>query len=166
MRPRAASMGSPGRNPRRARSEGVRAAANVGISAGERKSPVPSGAAGPTVGRACLSGRHQTHGGVGVDRVVVCDRQARGRDQRRQPDDALDEHGTVADGPGVAFVVDHLGRGARTHERVEARDGSARDRDEHERKQRSLHDRPAAVYPAREHGHLDAWIDENDTEHE
>ena len=43
-----------------------------------------------------------------------------------------------------ALLVEHLRRRPRRHERVEARDGAARDRDEDEREEGARHERPAA----------------------
>ena len=58
---------------------------------------------------------------VGVDGEVVAGGQAAGGDQGHDADQALDQHGAVADHAGVAFLVDHLRRGAAGDQGVESR---------------------------------------------
>ncbi len=47
-----------------------------------------------------------------VDGEVVARSQRARRDERGHGDEALDEHGAIADGENVALPVDHLWRGA------------------------------------------------------
>ena len=57
----------------------------------------------------------------------------------------LQAHGAVADGPGVAFARDDLGRDAAADQGVKPADGSAGDGDEAEGKELARHDWPGAV---------------------
>jgi len=69
-------------------------------------------------------------GQVDVDVVVHRIRQRRRRNQGHHTHQALHQHRAVADHPDVALAVDHLGRGARGNQGVEARDRSAHDANE------------------------------------
>ena len=92
--------------------------------------------------------------------------QRRGGDQRDDADDAFDQHGPVADRPDVALAIDHLRRGARRDERVEAGDRAAGDRDEDERKHRAGEHGAAAADELRERRRLQRRIDHHHAEHE
>ena len=83
-------------------------------------------------------------GGGGIDVVILRDRQGGGGDEGDDADEAFHEHRAVADGPGVGLLVDHLGRGARGDQGMEAGDGAAHDGDEEEGEDGPGHDRAAA----------------------
>ncbi len=60
--------------------------------------------------------------------------QRRG-DHRHDADEGFERHAAVAGKARILFVGDELGRRAARHQRMEARDGAARDGDEDEREQ-------------------------------
>ena len=100
----------------------------------------------------------------GVDGEVVGGHEHAGGDQGHDRDEALNEHGAVADEQDVAFLADHLGRGARADGGVEARERAAGDGDEDERDHRAAHDGAAALGELGERGHVEIGHDEHDAE--
>ena len=91
--------------------------------------------------------------GGGVDGEVVAGMHGRGGDQRHDADEPFHQHRAVADRPDVGLPVDHLRRGARRDQRMEAGDRAARNRDEGERENRPRDDRPAAAGELAERRH-------------
>ena len=73
--------------------------------------------------------------GARVDREVDAGIEGAGGDHRHHADERLHQHAAVADQAGVGLAGDHLGRGARRHQRVEAADRAAGDGDEGEREE-------------------------------
>ncbi len=90
--------------------------------------------------------------------------QHAGGDQRHDGDEAFHQHGAVADQPDLVLVLDHLGRGARRDQRVEAGDGAAGDGDEQEGEQRPGEHRAGAVDEAADRRHLKVGHHEQDAE--
>ena len=77
-----------------------------------------------------------------------------GGDQRHDGDETFEQHGAVADRPGVPFARDHLGRGAGGDQRVETGYGAASDGDETEREDFAGEDGAGAIDESREGGKL------------
>ena len=68
-------------------------------------------------GSTVVMPRRGEHCGRRVDGEVVAGVQRRGRDERHDADEPLEQHRAVADRPDVAFLVDHLRRRARRDQR-------------------------------------------------
>ena len=85
-----------------------------------------------------------------VDREIDAGLHGRGGDHGHDGDEAFEQHGAIADGPGVPFFGDHFGRGAGGDEGVEAGDGPAGDGDEAEREDLAGEDGAGAIDEPRE----------------
>ena len=102
--------------------------------------------------------------GRGVDGEVVGGHEHAGGDQGHDRHEAFNEHGAVTDEQHVAFLADHLGRGARADGGVEAGERTAGDGDEDERNHRAADDGAAALGEFGERGHVEVGHDEHDAE--
>jgi hypothetical protein len=80
--------------------------------------------------------------------------QRAGGDDGHDGDEGFEQHAAVADGAGVTFARDDLGRGAAGDKRVETGDRPARDGDEAEGEELAGHDEAAAVNERAHGGHL------------
>ena len=85
---------------------------------------------------------------------------------RAKTHQAFDEHRAISDHADVRFAIDHLGRGARRDQRVEAGDRAAGDRDEGEREHRARDDRAASADELAEGRHLQLWVHDRHGEDE
>ena len=111
---------------------------------------------GGTLGRRADDRRRR------VDGEVDAGRQHAGGNERHDRHQRLGEHGAVADEARVGLALEHLGRGARGDERVEAGDGAAGDGDEHEGEELAGEHRARAVDEPGERRHLQRRQDDED----
>ena len=100
----------------------------------------------------------------GVDGKVVARIQRARRNQSQHTYQRLGDHGAVSDEASVCFLVQHLGRGAGSHQRVKARDRTARDGHKKERVEISLDDRSAAMNELREVWKFDVGMNHEDAD--
>jgi hypothetical protein len=101
-----------------------------------------------------------------VDGKIIRRKQRGGSNERGDADQAFDEHGAIADGARVRFLVDHLRRGAGTDERVKAGNGAAGNGDENERIELAGDDGPAAGNVFSKRGHFQIRMHHDDAEDE
>ncbi len=97
-------------------------------------------------------GAHERRGAV--HREVDAGVDARGGHQRHHGDEGFGQHAAVADVARVGLVLQHLGRGARGDQCVEARHRAAGDGDEEEREQAARPHRAVALRELRDGRHL------------
>ncbi|MNS30100.1 hypothetical protein D3C72_621220 [compost metagenome] len=90
------------------------------------------------------SGRRQ-HRHRAVHRKVHARIDNAGRDQRHNRDEGLHQHTAVANQAGLIFIGQHLRRGARCDQGMEARNGTTGDSDKQEREQVTGPDRAGTV---------------------
>ena len=95
--------------------------------------------------------------GRGVDGEVIAGIHGAGGDQRQHGDDAFAHHCAVADEAGVGFLPQHLRRGARGDQRVEAGDRAAGNGHEQEREELAADDGAAAVNELRDGRETECW---------
>ena len=102
--------------------------------------------------------------GRAVHREVDAGLEHAGGDQRHDRHERLHQHAAVADEAGLGFVLQHLRRGARGDQGMEAGDGATGDGDEQEREQAAGAYRPGAVDELGQRRHLQVGLDDDDAD--